>query len=61
VLGDPVYGFSDKLFPDASLILHARRLAIILPGELEKTVFSSPLPDRFYRVTRRLDGLVDEI
>jgi 23S rRNA pseudouridine1911/1915/1917 synthase len=61
VLGDKVYGFNDRLFPDASLMLHARRLAITLPGNLERTVFTSPVPERFKRIVRCLNGLANGI
>jgi 23S rRNA pseudouridine1911/1915/1917 synthase len=54
VLGDPVYGCSDKNFPDASLMLHSKNLAIILPGEKEERVFSSPVPERFKVIIKKL-------
>jgi 23S rRNA pseudouridine1911/1915/1917 synthase len=56
ILGDPVYGFRDRLFPDASLMLHAKTLAITLPGETESRVFKSPMPERFIQVIRRLNA-----
>jgi 23S rRNA pseudouridine1911/1915/1917 synthase len=46
ILGDPVYGVKDRLFPDASMMLHAKSLEITLPCKAER-VFSSPLPERF--------------
>ncbi|MDR1859101.1 MAG: RluA family pseudouridine synthase [Treponema sp.] len=55
VVGDPLYGFADPVFPRASLMLHARRLAITLPGETGERVFKSPLPQRFGEMIRRLD------
>jgi len=59
IAGDPVYGFSDPMFPQASLMLHARSLAIILlggktEGPLEETLFKAPLPLRFAEMIRRL-------
>jgi 23S rRNA pseudouridine1911/1915/1917 synthase len=47
VLGDPLYGDKDKNFPRATLMLHAARLKIQLPGDTEKTIFRCPLPPRF--------------
>ena len=57
ILGDPLYGGSDKNFPDATLMLHSRDLAITLIGEKEESVFSSPIPDRFHNVMEKLDAL----
>jgi len=57
ILGDPLYGNSDKNFPDAALMLHSRDLAITLIGEKEERVFSSPIPDRFHAVMQKLDAL----
>ena len=54
ILGDPVYGSRDRLFPDAGLMLHAKSLAITLPGETEARVFKSPMPDRFAGIISRL-------
>ena len=57
ILGDPLYGSADKHFPDATLMLHSRNLAITLIGEKEESVFSSPIPDRFHAVMQKLDAL----
>jgi 23S rRNA pseudouridine1911/1915/1917 synthase len=57
ILGDPIYGGADKLFPDASLMLHSKSLAIILPNETEERVFSSPIPQRFTAVIEKLDRI----
>jgi 23S rRNA pseudouridine1911/1915/1917 synthase len=54
ISGDPLYGAIDPLFPKASLMLHARSLAIILPGENEQRVFKAPLPDRFKEMVKKL-------
>jgi 23S rRNA pseudouridine1911/1915/1917 synthase len=50
ILGDPVYSSTDKNFPKSALMLHSKTLAIILPGETERRVFSSSLPERFAEV-----------
>lgn len=54
ILGDPIYGRKDGRFPQASLMLHAWRLAIRLPGREEPSRFEAPLPDRFKTI---LDAL----
>ena len=54
ILGDPVYGYEDKLFPAASLMLHSKSLEITLPGETQRRVFSSALPQRFAEVVGKL-------
>jgi 23S rRNA pseudouridine1911/1915/1917 synthase len=48
ILGDPIYGHADKNFPNAALMLHSKTLAIVLPGETERRVFTSVLPERFF-------------
>jgi 23S rRNA pseudouridine1911/1915/1917 synthase len=47
ILGDPIYGCADKNHPGAALMLHSKTLAIVLPGETERRIFSSVLPERF--------------
>lgn len=54
ILGDPIYGRKDKRFPDATLMLHARRLRITLPGEAQPRIFAAPVPERFKAIVRRL-------
>ncbi|MCL2094355.1 MAG: RluA family pseudouridine synthase [Treponema sp.] len=49
ILGDPIYGRRDKRFP-VSLMLHAKNLSLILPGETQPRVFRSPLPERFLEI-----------
>jgi len=55
ILGDPIYGRSDNFFPGASLMLHSKKLAIILPGENKERVFSSPVPQRFIAIIKKLN------
>ncbi|WP_461256384.1 RluA family pseudouridine synthase [Treponema sp. R80B11-R83G3] len=57
ILGDPIYGSADKLFPDASLMLHSKSLAIVLPNETQERVFSSQIPQRFTEVIEKLDRM----
>lgn len=52
IAGDPVYGRKSKLFPDLTLMLHAYRLNILLPGEETPRRFVAPLPERFIRFFR---------
>lgn len=47
ILGDPIYSRPDPKFPEATLMLHARRLRIRLPGADSPRVFRSDLPGRF--------------
>ena len=54
VVGDPLYGRKDLRFPDATLMLHAKRLSIILPGQNEATAFKTQLPDRFLSLIKRI-------
>jgi pseudouridine synthase, RluA family len=55
ILGDPLYGKKDGRFPAATLMLHAQRLRITLPGEAEQRLFTAPLPERFRILIRELD------
>ena len=52
ILGDPVYGIMDPRFQKATLMLHAKRLSIVLPGERELKTFRIPLPERFRSVMK---------
>jgi 23S rRNA pseudouridine1911/1915/1917 synthase len=47
ILGDPLYAKRDGIFPDATLMLHARRLKIRLPSKAEPSIFKAPVPERF--------------
>jgi len=57
IVGDPLYGKKDQLFPEARLMLHARRLRIALPGSGVPSVFKAPLPERFKAMGAALDRL----
>ncbi len=62
ILGDPIYGRPDSSFPGSTLMLHAHRLSIVVPGSdgegrltrAERVTFRSPLPERMKRVLREL-------
>lgn len=54
IIGDPLYSKPDPLFSRFSLMLHAKSLAITLPGAEEKSVFTAPLPERFALCVKNL-------
>lgn len=56
ILGDPIYSKKDTLFPDATLMLHARRLKIRLPADNEFHIFAAPLPEHFKHMIAMLDA-----
>ena len=56
VLGDPLYGSADPRFPGATLMLHAWRLRLTLPGETAAREFRAPLPIRFKALLRDRKG-----
>lgn len=56
IAGDPIYGFSDSLFPGIGLMLHARSLKIALPGETSERIFKAPLPRHFSGMIKLLNG-----
>ena len=56
IAGDPLYGFPDPALPRVGLMLHARSLALVLPGAEGERVFKAPLPRRFVGALARFDG-----
>jgi 23S rRNA pseudouridine1911/1915/1917 synthase len=56
ILGDRIYGSPDLCFPEATLMLHARRITLRLPGELEPRTFQSAVPERFRAALRGLQS-----
>ncbi|MDR0410823.1 MAG: RluA family pseudouridine synthase [Treponema sp.] len=54
ILGDPIYG--DKN-PSSPLMLHAKSLSIVLPGQEFASTFSTPLPKRFHAVLQKASVL----
>lgn len=54
ILGDPIYGRPDPHFPGATLMLHAYRLKIVLPGEVDPREFCAPVPLRFMQIISKL-------
>ncbi|MDR0629562.1 MAG: RluA family pseudouridine synthase [Treponema sp.] len=53
ILGDPLYGIGDPCFSGLSLMLHAKSLRLILPGDSEPRTFKAPLPYRFWDMLRQ--------
>jgi 23S rRNA pseudouridine1911/1915/1917 synthase len=47
ILGDPMYSRPDSKFPEITLMLHAFKLFITIPGEDKPHLFRAPLPNRF--------------
>ena len=56
VLGDPVYSRKDSKYPEASLMLHAYRLSLKIPGK-GMMKFEAPVPERIIKLT----GEISEI
>ena len=47
IVGDRLYGWKARGRPSWTLMLHAHRLRILLPGQRETLTFEAPLPRRF--------------
>lgn len=54
ILGDSIYNKPDKLFPNATLMLHSQKLKIRLPDSKEYTVFKTKTPVRFLKIEKIL-------
>ncbi|MCK5198374.1 MAG: RluA family pseudouridine synthase [Spirochaetales bacterium] len=62
ILGDSIYGRKSGIFPDISLMLHAYRLSLVLPGDIDKiSTFKAPVPLRFSKVVNRLSSSSEDI
>lgn len=61
VLGDPLYAKKDKLFPSATLMLHARLLKIKLPNEQTYHTFETKTPLRFKKVLKSLHSMYPKV
>ena len=49
IVGDRLYGWKARGQGNWTLMLHAHRLSITLPGEQQPRTFEAPVPDRFDR------------
>lgn len=56
ILGDPIYGSRNQVFPGATLMLHSSLLSLRLPESQDFTEFKSPTPQRFRKVMQVLHG-----
>lgn len=56
ILGDPIYGSKNQVFPGATLMLHSSLLSLRLPESQDFTEFKSPTPKRFRKVMQVLHG-----
>jgi len=56
IMGDPIYGRKDNKFPEATLMLHAWKLKIRLPGSEELTQFKAAIPLRFKKILGRISS-----
>lgn len=54
ILGDPVYNKLDKLFPDATLMLHSQKLKIRIEENSDYKVFYARTPVRFLKTEKKL-------
>ena len=57
ILGDPIYGRPDALFPGIRLMLHACRLTVTLFAEERPRTFEAALPPIFEETAARLDEI----
>jgi len=58
ILGDPIYSNEDKMFPDATLMLHALQLELKHPKTGDKMRFRSAMPQRFKEVINKLNPYI---
>lgn len=56
IVGDPLYGRPDGLLPQATLMLHSRRLEFDHPATGERVAFEAPVPSRFEEALAVLEG-----
>ena len=54
ILGDSVYNKPDSQFPNATLMLHSKKLKIRLPGAKDFSTFITPTPSRFKKIEKLL-------
>ena len=54
IMGDPVYGRKDNKYPEATLMLHAWKLKIRIPGGDELSTFQAAIPKRFKKILGKI-------
>ncbi len=60
ILGDPIYSFPDKRYPEATLMLHAYHLMIRHPMTGEMLDIKTDIPGRFGRIIGIEPSLIQE-
>ena len=62
ILGDSIYGRKSGIFPNITLMLHAYKLSLVLPGNNDKiSTYTAPVPLRFTKVIKRLNGSSEKV
>lgn len=59
IMGDPIYGRKDNRFPEATLMLHAWKLKIKLPGMKEAMLFKAAIPLRFRKMLGKISSQIN--
>lgn len=54
ILGDSIYAKQDKLFPDATLMLHSRQMILKITPDSKLKIFRAPVPKRFVETIAKL-------
>lgn len=54
ILGDSIYNSENKIFPNATLMLHSCKLKIKLPKDKNFTLFKTKTPERFLNIEKQL-------
>lgn len=54
ILGDPIYGSKNSVFPNATLMLHSSLLALRLPQREDFVTFKTATPVRFKKILKVL-------
>ncbi len=54
ILGDSIYAKQDKLFPDATLMLHSRQMILRITPDSKLKIFRAPVPKRFVETIAKL-------
>ncbi len=56
IMGDPIYGRRDNKYPESTLMLHAWKLKIQLPGSDELKEFKASIPLRFKKILGKISS-----
>lgn len=55
IMGDPIYGRKDPLYPEATLMLHSFKLSIVHPGTGKTETFRASIPTHFTSAMESLE------